>query len=94
MDVMRRSVDPKDYADDPENQVGEFLGSVLPENALLWSKAGYTSWTRHDAAYIEIPGLAPYLLVVFTEGREHNLNTEILPFVSQQVIAAMRELKS
>ncbi len=92
MDVMRRSIDPKDYADDPENQVGEFLGGALPQDALLWSKAGYTSWTRHDAAYIEIPGLQPYLLVVFTEGREHNLYTEILPFVSQQVIAAMQEI--
>jgi hypothetical protein len=64
----------------------------LPPDAILWSKAGYTSWTRHDAAYIEIPGLQPYLLVVFTEGREHNLYTEILPFVSQQVIAAMQEI--
>jgi beta-lactamase class A len=92
MDVMRRSIDPQDYADDPENQVSEFLGMALPQGAKLWSKAGYTSWTRHDAAYIEIPGLKPYLLVVFTEGREHNKNTEILPFISQQVIEAMREI--
>jgi hypothetical protein len=89
MNVMQRSIDPATLALDPDNQVSEFLGGGLPENATLWSKAGYTSWTRHDAAYIEIPGLSPYLLVVFTEGREHNHNTEILPFISQQVLAAM-----
>lgn len=92
MTVLQRSIDPKDYADDPENQVSEFLGMALPQAAKLWSKAGYTSWTRHDAAYIEIPGLHPYLLVVFTDGREHNKNTEILPFVSARVIEAMGEL--
>jgi hypothetical protein len=93
MGVMKRSIDPKDLADDPENQVTGFIGGGLPQEAVLWSKAGYTSWTRHDAAYIEIPGLRPYLLVVFTEGREHNKNEEILPFVSQQIIAAMQEIQ-
>ncbi len=92
MDVMQRSIDPQDLAADPENQVSEFLGGALPLGATLWSKAGYTSWTRHDAAYIEIPGLQPYLLVVFTDGREHNRDPEILPFVSQQVIEAMRTI--
>lgn len=92
MDMMQRSIDPKVLAEDPENQVTEFLGAALPQEAKLWSKAGYTSWTRHDAAYIEIPGLRPYVLVVFTDGREHNQNTEILPFVSQQVIGAMQAM--
>jgi len=47
---------------------------------------------RHDAAYIEIPNLRPYLLVVFTEGKENSKNEEILPFVSQQVVEAMKAL--
>jgi Beta-lactamase enzyme family len=92
MEVLKRSIDPVDLAADPENQVSEFLGAALPPDATLWSKAGYTSWTRHDAAYIEIPGVNPYSLVVFTEGREHNKNTEILPFISQQVLEAMRTI--
>ncbi|MBE9028748.1 serine hydrolase [filamentous cyanobacterium LEGE 11480] len=92
MNVMRRSIDPQVNAADPENQVTEFLGAALPQSATLWSKCGYTSWTRHDAAYIEIPGLRPYLLTVFTDGREHNQEKGILPFVSQQVIEAMQEI--
>ncbi|KMW70790.1 serine hydrolase [Limnoraphis robusta] len=94
MKLMKRSLDPAELAENPENQVSEFLGRGLPLNAKLWSKAGQTSKVRHDAAYIEIPGLYPYLLVVFTEGKTQSQNTELLPFVSQQVVEAMNILAS
>ncbi len=92
MSLMKRSLEPAELEADPENQVTGFLGSGLPENAKLWSKAGWTSQVRHDAAYIEIPNLRPYLLVVFTEGKENSKNEEILPFVSRQVVEAMKGL--
>ncbi len=92
MALMKRSLDPGANAADPENQVTGFLGGGLPQDAQLWSKAGLTSQVRHDAAYIELPDLRPYLLIVFTEGKTHSKNEAILPFVSQQVIAAMKEL--
>lgn len=91
MDLMQRTLDPVALAQDPENQVKEFLGEGLPQNAKLWSKAGWTSQVRHDAAYIEIPGLLPYLLVVFTEGKTQSQNQEILPYISQLVVAAMKD---
>ncbi len=74
-----------------ENQVTGFLGGGLPQDAQLWSKAGWTSQVRHDAAYIELPSQSPYLLVVFTEGT-HSQNQAILPFVSQQIAAALATL--
>lgn len=92
MALMKRSLDPGAIEADPENQVTGFLGGGLPQEAQLWSKAGLTSQVRHDAAYIELPNLRPYLLVVFTEGKNHSKNEAILPFVSQQVIAAMQQL--
>lgn len=92
MALMKRSLDPGAIAADPETQVTGFLGGGLPQEAQLWSKAGLTSQVRHDAAYIELPDLRPYLLVVFTEGKNHSKNEAILPFVSQQVIAAMQQL--
>ncbi|HAG81967.1 MAG TPA: serine hydrolase, partial [Cyanobacteria bacterium UBA12227] len=57
----------------------------------LWSKAGWTSQVRHDAAYIEIPSYPPYLLVVFTEGKAHSKNRAILPFISQQVVSVISQ---
>jgi beta-lactamase class A len=74
-----------------ENQVIGFLGEGLPPSAQLWSKAGWTSKVRHDAAYIQIPGYQPYLLVVFTEGQDSQ-NKSIIPFVSQKIVTAMANL--
>ena len=90
MALMKRSLDPADLAEEPENQVTGFLGTGLPEDATLWSKAGLTSTVRHDAAYIELPSLRPYLLVVFTEGKANSRNERILPFISHQFVEAMQ----
>lgn len=92
MSLMKRQLDPTALAADPENQVTGFLGDGLPETAQLWSKAGWMSQVRHDATYIEIPGLRPYLLVVFTEGKAQSQNQTLLPFVSQQVVKAIEQL--
>ncbi|NJL00198.1 MAG: serine hydrolase [Spirulinaceae cyanobacterium SM2_1_0] len=75
-----------------ENQVNGFLGGGLPENARLWSKAGWTSQVRHDVAYIEIPDVHPYLLAVFTTGGEQSQNRELLPELSRAFARAATEL--
>jgi hypothetical protein len=86
MSLLKRSLNPADLTtDSDENQVTGFLGAGLPQDAQVWSKAGWTSQVRHDAAYIELPNQRPYLLVVFIEGRAHSQNRAILPFISQQI---------
>lgn len=93
MALMKRSLNPDELAvAECENQFTGFLGGRLPQNAQLWSKAGWTSQVRHDAAYIELPGQPPYLLVVFTEGKAHSKNQGILPFVSEQIAKALATL--
>lgn len=92
MTLMLRSQDPEILAADPENQVTGFIGAGLPQTAQFWSKAGLTSQVRHDAAYVELPGLRPYALVVFTEGKEHSNSEVIIPYVSEQVALAISSL--
>ncbi|AFY77913.1 hypothetical protein Ple7327_2631 [Pleurocapsa sp. PCC 7327] len=93
MDLLKRNLDfATSSASDEENQVTGFLGEGLPTNAQLWSKAGWTSQVRHDAAYIEIPNRQPYLLVVFTEGKADTKKKEILPFISRSFVGAMENL--
>jgi hypothetical protein len=53
MDLLKR--DPFTASTDPDDQAHGFAGSALPPGSKLWSKAGWTSDTRHDAAYIELP---------------------------------------
>ncbi|HEY9627497.1 MAG TPA: serine hydrolase [Coleofasciculaceae cyanobacterium] len=92
MALMKRHLDPAVQLADPNSQVVGFLGAGLPQTAQIWSKAGETSQVRHDAAYIELPDRRPCILVVFTEGAAHAKSEAILPFVSQQVAAALDHL--
>ncbi|BAZ65291.1 MAG: class A beta-lactamase-related serine hydrolase [Pelatocladus maniniholoensis HA4357-MV3] len=93
MSLLKRSLNPDDLPKNvEEDQVTGFLGAGLPQTAQIWSKAGWTSQVRHDAAYIEIPNYHPYLLVVFTEGKAHAQNRDILPFVSQRIAEALASL--
>jgi hypothetical protein len=86
--LLARSLDPEARAADPENQVDGFLGEGLPASARLWSKAGWMSQARHDAAYIEAEGQAPMLLVVFSESQARANDAQLLPDLSRQLLAA------
>jgi beta-lactamase class A len=86
--LLARSLDPELRAADPENQVDGFLGEGLPPGARLWSKAGWMSRARHDAAYVEIDGHAPFLLVVFSEGEACAADTTLLPEIARRLSAA------
>jgi beta-lactamase class A len=88
--LLARSLDPQLRAADPENQVDGFLGEGLPPGARLWSKAGWMSQARHDAAYVEIEGHAPFLLVVFSEGESCAADTSLLPEIARRLSAACR----
>jgi beta-lactamase class A len=60
-----------------------FTGPALPPGAKLWSKAGWTSTTRHDATYIELGSGAKFVLVVFTldHARDHDIIRHIVRVV-------------
>ena len=93
MNLLKRSPQLEELPQNSdENQVTGFLGGGLPKNSQIWSKAGWTSTVRHDAAYIELPDQRPYLLVVFTEGKEQATSREILPFVSGKIAEAVSNL--
>lgn len=59
-DLLRR--DPGN----PKDEQAQFSGPALPVGAKFWSKAGWTSQTRHDAMYLELPDGRRLVLVVFT----------------------------
>src|SRR5688572_6824248 len=59
MELLKR-----DFAKGAKNAQGTtYTGAGLPEGAKLWSKAGWTSTTRHDAAYVELPTGEKFVLV-------------------------------
>lgn len=83
--LLSRSIDLMQRKADPENQVDGFLGEGLPVGSLLWSKAGWMSQARHDAAWWSLQGGRPMLLVVFTQGRERANDTTLLPAIAREL---------
>jgi len=84
MELLNR---PLDTPRKDENQVKEFLGESLPTGSKLWSKAGWTSEVRNDAAYIELPNGRKFILVVFTRGTADDV--KLIPAIGTKVLAEM-----
>ena len=91
MELLKR-----EFAGDSKNtddQGHGFTGIALQgmTGAKLWSKAGWTSTTRHDAAYIELPNGVRFVLVTFTT--DHAGEREIIPTVARVVIDGIGSVK-
>jgi hypothetical protein len=87
---MMHLLERRPFAKDAERQSVEYTGPALPPGAKLWSKAGWTSATRHDAAYVELANGAKFVLVVFTVN--HANEKEIIPAVARVVVEGMSAL--
>ena len=66
------------------DQAHGYTGTALPPGTRLWSKAGWTSETRHDAAYVELPNGAKFVLVTFTVDQANE--RQIIPDVAKSVM--------
>jgi hypothetical protein len=91
MELLKR--DPYAATRDNDDQAHGFTGLAILnprlEGVRLWSKAGWTSQTRHDAAYLELPDDRKFILVVFTTG--HASEREIIPSVCRTVLDLLRK---
>jgi hypothetical protein len=89
MTLLKR--DPFAKGEDGDQAHG-FTGKMLIDrrmtDAKLWSKAGWTSRTRHDAAYIETADGHKFVIAVFTEN--HAADTDVIPAVAGRVLDALR----
>lgn len=82
--------DPFTTSADPDSQSINFTGPALTPGMKLWSKAGWVSWARHDAALIELPEGGRIIIVTFTDGREHTNNRAIIAAVARRVLAGLQ----
>ena len=91
MELLKR--DYTGTSKDNDDQGHGFTGIALQgiAGAKLWSKAGWTSTTRHDAAYIELPNGAKFVLVTFTT--DHANEREIIPTVAKVVTDGIATVK-
>jgi len=72
----------------PEDIQARRIGGGVPAGSRLWSKAGWTSNTNHDAAYVELPIGSPFVLVVFTNtSYKHG---EIPAWIAREIVHAVQ----
>jgi len=78
-----------------EDQARGFIGKALIDGriagAQLWSKAGWMSTARHDAAYVETPDGLRFVLVIFTQ--DQSKQTEAIPVFAGKVIEGLRRVR-
>lgn len=88
MELLKRDYTGK--SNDADDQGHGFTGIALRDvaGAKLWSKAGWTSTTRHDVVYIELPEGPKFVLATFTT--EHANEREIIPTVARVVIEGFK----
>lgn len=86
LELMKRDPFKKIEEGSEPDQGNAFTGLALRDRpgAKLWSKAGWTSQTRHDAAYIELPNGARFVLVTFTT--DHAYERGIIESVARQMV--------
>ncbi|HRH41738.1 MAG TPA: serine hydrolase [Pyrinomonadaceae bacterium] len=80
---------------DNDDQGHGFTGIALKDlnltGAKLWSKAGWTSTTRHDVAYVETPNGLKFVICVFTTNFANERN--IVPNVAKIVLQELGGVK-
>jgi len=90
MGLMKR--DPFGKAADGDDQNNGFTGKYFIDNNIrdvkLWSKAGWTSKTRHDAAYVETADGLKFVIAVYTENHANERN--IIPTIVGKVMDGMK----
>ncbi len=93
MDLLKR--DFSGASTDADDQAHGFTALALNKlnlsDAKLWSKAGWTSKTRHDAAYIETPNGLKFVLVIFTENFANE--REIIPGIAGSILKNLASVK-
>ena len=91
MDLLKRDYTGK--VSDNDDQGHGFTGIALQgrEGVRLWSKAGWTSTTRHDVAYVELPDGTKFVLATFTTN--HANDREIIPIIARVVLDGLKDVK-
>lgn len=82
LELLKR--DPSPEAGSKNDQGHAFTALGLPAGCKLWSKAGWTSDTRHDAAYVELRDGRKFVLVTFTV--DHAGERDIIATVTKVVV--------
>lgn len=84
-DLLNR-VNPQDDFVKSGAQARGYIGRVIPAGTKLFSKAGWTSSTRHDAAWIVLPNGDELILAIFTN---YGKNLQLVSLLAAEVLIGL-----
>jgi beta-lactamase class A len=84
-----KNIDPNFYFNPIKGFLGEYF-STISQPVSFASKAGWTSQTRQEVAYIS-DGKNTYILAIFAESPDYAQNWKIFPEMSKLVYQKMRD---
>ncbi|MEB3189555.1 MAG: serine hydrolase [Snowella sp.] len=86
------SFDWKSTSIDYFNPIKSFFGESLPQDTIFYSKAGWTTQTRSEVAYISTPdGKTKYVLAIFTEDTNYAKDETLFPEISKITFNTMQQ---
>lgn len=81
--LLKRQNPQDGKTDDP--QATDYIGKHIPKGTELYSKAGWTSTTRHDVAYLKLPNSQQFVLAIYT--RNHANEPKIIESLAKPIIS-------
>ncbi|OHY32240.1 serine hydrolase [Cylindrospermopsis raciborskii] len=88
--LIKRDLAPTAWQKKPFNSIEGFLGEGLPENVEFYSKMGWNSRTRNDAAIVISPDKKhKYILVVLGDDPSFFQDKKLFPEISRIIYMAM-----
>lgn len=75
--LLSKDVAENRLAADGFDQVTDFIAGSLPDKERCWSKAGWTSWVKHEAAYISLEDRGDFIVSIFTSGEGGSLFSDL-----------------
>lgn len=93
LNQMSHSLDPEVWEQKPYNSIKGFFGEGLPVDTILFTKVGWTTFSRQEAAIIYSPdNSVSYVLVVFGEDAKFSEDESIFPEISKLVFEEMLKI--
>jgi hypothetical protein len=75
------------------SQATDFVGKAIIDlgmkDAGLWSKAGWTSRNRHDAAYVETPEGGKFAIAIYTQNRSND--RDLIPAIARKLLEGIKK---
>ncbi|MFM9874594.1 MAG: serine hydrolase [Fimbriimonadaceae bacterium] len=84
-DLLHRA-NNQDEPDKADGQSRAYIGRVIPSGTKLYSKAGWTSETRHDAAWLVMPDGREFAISIFTTKGK---NLTLVSYIGSRLLASL-----